>query len=164
MVLGNLYFITEQYFIDFPDRFLMKNKEMVNGVLHDRPSYYAFSDRSVPEIYWMIPFSSKYSKYKNIYAHKVEKHKRCDTLVFGKVMGEDKAFLIQNMCPIVQSYIKNEYLDVNTGLPVTISKTLAIELDSKARRVLNLYHRGYHNLIFPNIEYIEQSLIKQIHK
>jgi hypothetical protein len=164
VVQGNLYFITEQYFIDFPDPYLMKNKEMVNGVLHDRPSYYAFSDGNEPEIYWMIPFSSKYSKYKGIYDKKVKRYKKCDTLVFGKVMGEDKAFLIQNMCPVVQSYINNEYLDINTGSPVTLSKALTSELDGKSRKVLNLYHRGYHKLIFPNIGYIEQSLIKQIHK
>lgn len=33
----HFYFINEQYFIDFPDPYLMQNKETVNGQTHNRP-------------------------------------------------------------------------------------------------------------------------------
>lgn len=33
MKKGNFYFLNDQYFIDFPDSSLMKNKETLNGVV-----------------------------------------------------------------------------------------------------------------------------------
>ena len=55
----------------------------------------------------MIPFSSQVSKFKGIYNKKMQKYNRCDTIVFGEVLGHEKAFLIQNMCPITEKYTKN---------------------------------------------------------
>lgn len=43
----------------------------------------------------MIPFSSQVSKFKGIYNKKMQKYNRCDTIVFGEVLGHEKAFLIQ---------------------------------------------------------------------
>ena len=40
----HFYYIDDQYFKDFPDPYLMQNKEKVNGQLHDRPCFYAFQD------------------------------------------------------------------------------------------------------------------------
>ena len=37
MNTGHFYYIGDQYFIDFPDDKLMRNKERVNGQPHDRP-------------------------------------------------------------------------------------------------------------------------------
>ena len=51
----------------------------------------------------MIPFSSQTSKFKGIYNKKMQKYHRCDTIVFGEVLGHEKAFLIQNMCPITEN-------------------------------------------------------------
>ena len=36
----------------------------------------------------------------------MQKYHRCDTIVFGEVLGHEKAFLIQNMCPITEKYMK----------------------------------------------------------
>ena len=36
MEIGHFYYIDDQYFKDFPDPYLMQNKEKVNGQLHDR--------------------------------------------------------------------------------------------------------------------------------
>ena len=36
---GHFYFINDQYFIDFPDKCLMQNKETIAGVVHNRPSF-----------------------------------------------------------------------------------------------------------------------------
>ena len=35
MEIGHFYYIDDQYFKDFPDSYLMQNKEKVNGQLHD---------------------------------------------------------------------------------------------------------------------------------
>ena len=101
MEIGHFYYIEDQYFIDFPDNYLMQNKETVNEQMHDRPCFYTFQD-SASGLYWMIPFSSQVSKFRSIYNKKIEKYKKCDTIVFGEVLGHEKAFLIQNMCPITK--------------------------------------------------------------
>lgn len=86
MTNGHFYYITDQYFVDFPDKMLMQNKEMVNGQSHDRPCFYAFEDTTTG-IYWMIPFSSQVAKYREYYNAKMQRYNRCDTITFGQVLG-----------------------------------------------------------------------------
>lgn len=131
MEIGHFYYIDDQYFKDFPDPYLMQNKEKVNGQLHDRPCFYAFQDSNT-QLFWMIPFSSQVSKFKGIYNKKMQKYHRCDTIVFGEVLGHEKAFLIQNMCPITEKYMKNEYLDSAANIPVRVDGRLEKELKDKA--------------------------------
>lgn len=159
MEVGHFYYIEDSYFVDFPDIYLMKNKETVNGQVHDRPCFYAFQDNSTG-LYWLIPFSSQVSKFKNIYDSKMQKYKRCDTIVFGEVLGHEKAFLIQNMCPIASKYIKNEYFDARANVPVRVSGILERELKEKASKVLALQRKGA-KLIFPNVLEIERKLLNR---
>ena len=44
MNTGHFYYIEDQYFLDFQDSQLMKHKETVDGILHNRPCFYAFED------------------------------------------------------------------------------------------------------------------------
>lgn len=157
MTTGHFYYISDKYFIDFPDPYLMQNKETINGQVHDRPCFYAFQDTSTG-LYWMIPFSSQTNKFRQIYNKKIQKYHRCDTIVFGKVLGHEKAFLIQNMCPITDEYVNNEYIDSNANIPVRINGALEQSLISKAKKVLALQRKGS-KLIFPDIFAIEQKLI-----
>lgn len=159
MEVGHFYYIDDSYFGDFSDPYLMKNKENVNGKIHDRPCFYTFQDHSTG-IYWMIPFSSQVSKFKKIYNNKMKKYKRCDTIVFGEVLGYEKAFLIQNMCPITSKYMKNEYFDARSNVPVRVNGVLEKELKEKASRVLAL-QRKEAKLIFPNVLEIERKLLEQ---
>ena len=154
---GHFYYINDQYFLDFPDDKLMQNKETVNGVAHDRPCFYAFQENSTG-LFWLIPFSSQTNKFKAIYEKKVAKYGKCDTIAFGEVLGFEKAFLIQNMCPVLPQYIKNEYLD-KKAVPVRISGDLEKEIISKAKKVLALQRKGI-NLIFPDVMKIEKELLK----
>lgn len=157
MDIGHFYFINNQYFADFPDKSLMKNREVVNGAVHDRPCLYAFQDSSTG-IYWTIPFSSQTAKFKQIYQNKVKKYGKCDTIDFGYVLGYEKAFLIQNMCPITDKYIKNEYFYNN--VPVQLEYKTQQRIIKKAKKVLQLQRQGV-SLVFPDILYIESELIKQ---
>ena len=156
MDLKHFYFLNDQYYIDFPDPFLMKNHEIINGAHHDRPCFYAFEDKKTG-LYWMIPFSSRVGKYQVIYNSKIKKNNRCDTIVFGNVLGHKKVFLIQNMCPINSTYVRNEYM-VSNNVPVRITKVLEKELEIKAKRVLSLQRKGV-KLIFPDVLYIESKLL-----
>lgn len=159
MKIGHFYYLNDQYYIDFPDPRLMQNKEKVNGELHDRPCFYTFQDTKTG-LYWMIPFSSKVEKFEKIYDKKVKKYGKCDTIVFGEVLGHEKAFLIQNMCPVIPKYIKNEYIDKNDNNPVRVNALLEKELLDKAKRVLALQRRGI-PLIFPDVLSIERKLLSQ---
>nr|DAX47787.1 MAG TPA: hypothetical protein [Caudoviricetes sp.] len=156
---GHFYFINDQYFIDFPDKCLMQNKETIAGVVHDRPSFLSFTDLSTG-LQWMIPISSRVSKYRNIYNRKTANGKKCDTIAFGDVLGQERAFLIQNMCPITPEYIKNEYLDSVTRIPVRLSGNKEAEIIQKARKVLSLVkQKNMAFLIFPDVLTIERKLL-----
>ena len=158
MLKGHFYYLTDQYFIDFPDPFLMQNKEMAEGQLHDRPCYYAFQEAD-SSIFWMIPFSSQVNKYRSYYRKKIEKYGRCDTLVFGDVLGHEKVFLIQNMCPVTEVYVKNEYIDYKIKASVRINGALEKEIGIKAKKVLALQRKGA-KLVFPDVLAIEKELLK----
>lgn len=156
MDVGHFYYIKDQYFIDFPDKHLMTNKENVSGISHDRPCFYAFQDKKTG-LYWMIPISSQVKKYERIYNNKIKKYGNCDTIDFGYVLGHKKAFLIQNMCPVDDTYIKNEYLDLASN-PVRISKLTEKRIIKKAKKALALHRNGKH-AIFPDIINIETRLL-----
>lgn len=159
MTEGHFYCIDDQYFIDFPDSKLMKNKEKLDGNSHDRPCFCAFLDANT-NLYWMIPFSSKVSKFRAIYNRKVSINGFCDTIIFGEVLGHEKAFLIQNMCPITSKYIKNKYLDAK-GNPVQVPGDFEKKLIKQAKTVLYKQRKGF-NLIFPDVLSIEKKLLDQI--
>lgn len=131
----------------------MQNK----GPLHDRPCFYAFQGAH-QGLYWMIPFSSKVEKFKTVYSTKVGRYGRCDTIDFGYVLGREKAFLIQNMCPITTEYMKEEYIDSNSNLPVRVNGAFEAQLIRKAKRVLALQRKGY-QLIYPDVLFIEKKLL-----
>ena len=158
MDVGHFYFLSDKYFIAFPDKYLMQNHEMVNGVPHNRPCFYAFEDEKTG-LYWMIPFSSRTAKFHQIYQHKIQKHGQCDTILFGDVLGYEKAFLIQNMCPVSPKYIQNEYIDSASSTPVRLNGAFEQILVQKAKKVLALQRKGI-KLIFPDVLHIEQELLK----
>lgn len=153
------YFISNQYYIDFPDDKLMRNKESLNGEKHNRPCFFAFPDSNIPEIYWIIPISSKYEKYKKIADDKISKYGFCNTIRFGTVLGRDTAFLIQNMCPATDKYLE-PYIDKNNN-PVRVDDRLARDVEENARKVLALAKRGS-KVVFPDIFSIYDELKRNI--
>lgn len=160
MINGHFYYISDKYFQDFQDDKLMSNKEIANGISHDRPCFYAFQDKKT-KLFWLIPISSQVEKYKAIYARKLAKYHRCDTLFFAEVLGYEKIFLLQNMCPVSQDYIKNEYFSVRTGEAVKLKFSIERELTKKAKKVLAMHRKGI-SLIFPDVSAIEMRLLKQL--
>jgi hypothetical protein len=159
MQYGHFYFLVDDYFVRFPDGYLMQNK---GTPFHDRPCFYAFEDNNNRGIYWMIPFSSQIKKYKRIYYSKLHKKGFCDTIVFGKVLGKLKAFLIQNMCPTTVEYIGNEYYSYSEKSMVRIEDFLEEEIINKATKVLALVRNGEPELVFPDILKIEKELLSEL--
>lgn len=89
---AQLYFLSDQYYRNFPDGKLMKDKDMMTGTSYNRPCFFAFSDPQIPDIYWIVPISSRYEKFKRIEQDKIKKYGRCNTIRFGTVLGRQAAF------------------------------------------------------------------------
>ncbi len=158
MDVGHFYFLKQDYFIDFPDPYLMANRETINGKAHDRPCFFSFID--IPtQIYWMIPISSKISKYHHEYQKKVNRYGKCITIAFGDVLGHQKAFLIQNMCPVTSKYLNGEYFDLKANIPVRVDGVFERSLIRDAKKALVLTRQGK-RLIFPDVLKIEIELLK----
>ncbi len=152
---GKFYFLKDSVFERMKDSNLVQNKD--NG--NKRPCYYCFRDKKEDELIWFVPISSKVSKYKKIYEEKLKKYKRVDTLVFGKVNGEERVFLIQNMFPTIEKYIEEIY--VRKSEDVTITYTLERQIKEKANLVLEIAKKGK-KVIFPDIMKIKETLLKEL--
>lgn len=132
---------------------------MTNKALgHSRPCFFAFQDPS-NGLYWMIPISSRVEKYRRYYERNIKKYHKCDTIVFGEVLGCERAFLIQNMCPVNNIYIEAIYLDRRTNKPVMVAGNLEKEIVKKAKRILSLQRQGK-QLIFPDVLSIEKQILE----
>ena len=156
---AQFYFLSDQYYIDFPDEKLMKNKDTIDGVSHSRPCFFAFPDAAKPEIFWIIPVSSRCEKYKQIEHDKIQKYGRCNTIRFGLLLNRNTAFLIQNMCPTIECYL-TPYTDKNNQ-PIRIDDRTAADVRRHAQEVLALAKRGA-KVIFPDVFTIYRSLEKQL--
>lgn len=152
MILRHFYFISDLFYKDFPDANLMKNKEDGNG----RPCFFAIQDDD--GLFWMIPVTSKVEKFKMIYKKKTMNGKRCDTICFAKVLGKERAFLIQNMFPVIEKYIEGEYKQYSTGNPVMISDFDSTNILVKFKTVLSLVKQGMTYLVFPDVLSIANAL------
>ncbi len=84
----------------------------------------------------------------------------CDTIVFGDVLGYEKAFLIQNMCPVTDRYIKSIYVD-SKAVPVRVDGALEQRLIRAGKKVLALVRQGK-PLVFPDIMGIESKLLAEM--
>lgn len=150
---GKFYFLKDEYFDRFNDPKLMKG----HGNEHSRPCYYSLNDVEHPSIHWLVPISHRIGKFHRIYEHKIENGNRCDTIVFGNVLGYERAFLIQNICPATQDYIGSIYS--NNDVDVELSGPLKRELEIKSKRVLSLVKYRNLNLIYPDVFSIYAELL-----
>ena len=150
---GKFYFIKDEFFEIFKQYNLMNNKE--NG--NKRPCYFCFRDIENQEIVWFVPISSKVEKYKKIYEEKSKKRTKIYNFVFGKVMGKEKVFLIQNIFPTIDKYIENKYQ--NKMQDVVVTEILKREIIDIARRVIKFASRCI-NIPFYDIIEMKNILLK----
>lgn len=153
--VGQSYHLKDSFFTLVNDDKLMRNKE--NG--RYRPHYFCFEDNLNPDILWAIPQTTQVEKFREIYNRKVAKYGFCNTILFGSFAGQDNAFLIQNMFPIISKYI--DHVHTVNGIPVTLQTSFERTLIKQARSVLALHRRG-RNLIFPDIDRIYALMINEL--
>ncbi|MDR1062034.1 MAG: hypothetical protein LBL83_12710 [Clostridiales bacterium] len=170
MEQGQFYFISDEFYrVHDKDCALMQNKETVEGTERGRPCFFAFQDNKTPGIFWCVPISSKTNKYKAIFDRKLDNQRergilnpKCNTICLGDVMGLPRAFLIQNMFPIIEKYIASVYIDRNTQTPVTIEPETERLVINNAKDVLRLVNRGHKNLVFSDITKTYADLIIEL--
>ena len=137
MDAGNFYYLIDEYYEKFEGCNLIGNKETDENGKHGRPCYYCFKQNGY---YWMIPISSKVIKYKKLYEQKMARYQgNFDGIRFGYVNGQERAFLIQNMCPVTDKYIGEEYCIEKGTRSVVIADSVRKELNGIARKVIRLY-------------------------
>lgn len=129
------YKIKDEFFQEMQDPYLKYNKSA------KRPHYYCYEDERTG-IYWMIPLSSRIEKYRGIMEKRENGGKRCDIIHIARLdNGRENAFLIQDMFPITEPYIKDEYRIAGNPLVLTSERTAKI-IEKKARRVLYMLEHG----------------------
>lgn len=109
------------------DPFLKGNKQ------GNRPHYYCFEDDE-SGIYWIIPLSSRVSKYKKIIEKKEKTGKKCDILHIAKLDNDkESVFLIQDMFPITEDYIEREYTISGNHMVLSSEHTIN-DINKKAKK------------------------------
>ena len=150
---GYVYHVKKEYFELANDGMLMKNHEGNST----RPNYFCLKNEN-DGIIWFIPMSSKVEKYKTILENKINKYKKCDTIVIGNYRGKEHAFLIQNMFPITEKYI--DHIDTVYGKAIQVATGTRREIVDKVNKIFKLKENGI-NLIFPDVDRIKNVLLEE---
>lgn len=134
IIEGNgLCIIADQYFEDFPSVRHMSNKH------ESRPYYLAI--RGADGIIWMIPLSSQVEKYKRKIEADESKYGDCMFCYLARVKGRESAFLIGNVIPVTENYIKKPF--TVSGIPFVMQNKDDIrKIQSKLKRYLLMTRQG----------------------
>lgn len=141
---GYVYYITEDYFKEIKDPFLMRNKKNGRG----RPFYCCKKSRRTG-LYWMIPLSSQKGKYQKAYTKNVLKYGNCPTIVLHHYAARDTAFVIQNAFPVRSKYIEN-ILTVQEK-PLLVPCSIQRKINSNFEKCMAI-HRNGHKIFFTDID------------
>ena len=153
---GYFYHIKDSYFSDVDEATLMSNHE--NGGY--RPHFFAIRDAADPCIFWMVPVSSRFGKYRKLHDSIVAKYRRCTKIVLGKCGGTDAAFLVQNAFPVTEDYL--DHIHTINGEPLTLHKTTAENVIHCLNGNLRLHKRGV-NLFFADIDRLYGLMSAHLH-
>lgn len=134
IIENGFYIIDDQFYIDFPDKYLKQNDE------ENRPHFYCFKEDS-ENIYWMIPLSRRYEKCENEIEKKKKEGKPCDYYHVLNIAGSKRAFLISDMFPVTENYFKREYTIANVHF-VLLDKKQIRAINKKAQRIFYLINKG----------------------
>ena len=77
-------------------------------------------------------------------------------------MGINKAFLIQNMFPIIEKYIEDLYINRLTQEAVRIPQNTESDIISNAGEVLKLVRSGNKHLVFSDITTTYEELLTEL--
>ena len=131
------YIIKDRFFEKMQDPYLKGNKGQ------NRPHYYCIRD-SESGLCWMIPLSSRISKYQKIIEKKEQRHQPCDVLHIAKLAnGKESVFLLKDIFPITEEYIERAYTIQDIPFVLKNQKLIDV-LERKAHTIIGLIKRGIH--------------------
>ena len=151
LTVGYSYHLKDSFFSYVDDDKMMSNKE--NGGY--RPHFCAIQDKDDSNLFWMVPISSRFDKFKRIHDNIVRKQGKCDKIVLGRFAGKNCAFLIQNAFCTRNCYVAHVHKVQNN--PVRIHNDLIREIQSKLYTCLALRSKGI-NLFYTDIDSIKQKM------
>jgi hypothetical protein len=153
IIEGGFYIVDEQFYVDFPDPNLKKNDE------ENRPHYYCFKEDN--NIIWMIPLSFRVEKCKKEIERRQKEGKPCDYYHILEIAGRESAFIIGDIFPVTNEYIKRAY--TISGIPAKLlDKHQISQINTKAKKILVLIRRNIKLHKFqPDVLKIEQILLSQ---
>ena len=138
-----LYNIKDDYFTKYKDKFLPDNKQ------EKRPYYVAVRDSG--GIIWMVPLSSKVPEYKAKIKKDAQKHGSCLFYHIGIIAGVERVFLVGNMFPVTESYLKKQY--TISGVHYVVQDTVLIrEIHKRVSRYLTLVK---YQKLKPNVDILK---------
>ncbi len=156
MKINCCYNIKDDFFDKFDDPYLKGNKE------EKRPHYFCLRDDDVKGLFWMIPLSRQIERCEGIINKRNAQNRPCDILHILSINGNKSAFLIQDMFPITDEYIKKPYT-IN-GVPLALKDKSDIEaIQKKAKKIYRLIHMGVKlNPTQPDVLKIKNELIAEL--
>lgn len=150
MVQFGLYSVKDQFFNDFKSPYFSDNK------FENRPYFCSFQDKS--GVWWMIPLSTQVAAYQQKIEKDEEKYRMCLYYHIGKIAGHDRVFLIGNMFPVSEKYIKKEYTIAGAHYVVQ-NEALLREVQRRVKKYLSLVE---HHKLKPYVDIlgIKKKLIR----
>ena len=145
----------KKFLADNSDSDYMQSIEW-NIIRNEKTKYFIYYVEN-EEIIWFVPISSKVDKYKTIYENKKKTRKKVYNFVFGKVLGKEKAFLIQNIFPTTEEFIESKYQ--NKMQDVEITETLKQKIIVTSMNVIKLAKKGI-NIPFYDITEMKNILLE----
>lgn len=135
LVVHGLYSVKDKYFEDFKKPYWVDNKN------EKRPYYFLFQDKD--GIFWMIPMSSQVENYKNKIQREEAKRGKGNCIYYhlGIVASIERVFLIGDMFPVDESYVKAPYT-IGPYHYISKNKKLNAEIYTKAMKYLRLIEQG----------------------
>ena len=153
ILTGYIYHIKDEFFDKINAKGLMINHE--NG--HARPTYFTIKDN---DILWLVPLSSKISKYQPIIDKKIKKYGACRSIMIREIANKPSVILLQNAFPTLKKYIDHPH-KVN-GAPVKVADNLKDEILSNFNYLMALKKQG-NNLFFTDIDRIKEQIMEELH-
>jgi len=147
---GYVYYIDDQFFADADDLTLIQNKG-------DRklPLYYCSKDATTG-LLWLVPMSTQTDKYKDIHDKQVARYGKCLTIVIDYFDGKLNAFLLQNMVPALDKYMKSVHS--RRGIPVPAHGKVQETIERNLGQIHEL-RKANVPVIFTDIEKVEERML-----
>lgn len=158
IVQGHFYFVSDEFYKKIQDPFLKINYEY-----SQRPHYFPFTD-SKTGLLWLVPCSSKVEKFEKIIEKKKAKHKPTDTIKIVILLDNKTALLFQDMFPVTEKYITDEYIKGGQAVRIADPDTITM-LEKTAAKTIKMIHKGVKfTPTQPDILRIEKIMLDELNE